>query len=113
MKNRNNFTFLIKSTKNSSFGTGFCIHKDNKGSFLVTVAHVVNACGKENLQVDVHNATLLHISNEEDTIDLALIYVEGLTNNYNLNIDFIRFSICRCFWGKHPTKICYNICIPT
>ncbi|MCH9739564.1 MAG: trypsin-like peptidase domain-containing protein [Epsilonproteobacteria bacterium] len=82
----NKSTFLIKSTKNSSFGTGFCVYKDEKGSFLVTAAHVVNACGKENLQVDVHNATLLHISNDDDIIDLALIYVEGLTDTVALKL---------------------------
>jgi hypothetical protein len=29
-------TFLIKSTKNKSFGTGFCIKKDERGAYLVT-----------------------------------------------------------------------------
>jgi len=81
-----NDTFLIKSSNNRSFGTGFCVYKDEKGSFLLTAGHVVESCDKEALLVESHSATLLYISNEKDTIDLALIYVEGLLDSTPLKL---------------------------
>ena len=86
MKNRKNSTFLITSTKKKSFGTGFCIHKDTNGSFLLTCAHIVNSCGKDNLQVESHKAILLHSSKDNDIIDLALIYVENLIDTTPLKL---------------------------
>jgi S1-C subfamily serine protease len=84
----NNSTFLIKSSadNNRSFGTGFCIFKDDKGSFLLTAGHVVESCGRDELLVETKKAILLHISDENDTIDLALIYVEGLTQSSTLKL---------------------------
>jgi len=70
-------TFLIKSSQNSSFGTAFCIAKDNKGSFLVTCTHVVEACGDKYLEVNSLKAKLLYLGSSRD-IDLAVIFVEGL-----------------------------------
>ncbi len=72
-----NSTFLIKSTQNKSFGTAFCVHSDDKGAFLVTCTHVVEACTKDALQVNGHEAKLLHLGSSKD-IDLAVVYVEGL-----------------------------------
>ena len=86
MSKGNNSTFLIKSSSNRSFGTGFCIHKNDKGSFLLTAGHVVEACGRDDLLVESYKTTLLHISDEHDTIDLALIYVEGLTDTVPLKL---------------------------
>ena len=64
----------LKSSKNRSFGTGFCIYKDKKGSFLLTATHVVESCGLETLLVDAfddmskqiisHPAKILHISDD-------------------------------------------------
>ena len=70
-------TFLIKSTKNSSFGTGFVVYKDEKGTYLLSCAHVIEDCGKDTLMVENQKAQLLYIGSRE-AIDLALIYVEGL-----------------------------------
>ena len=70
-------TFLIKSSKSKDIGTGFCLYQDDKGSYLVTCSHVVEACGIENLEVDAIQAKLLH-QGSTDGIDLALVYVEGL-----------------------------------
>jgi len=83
-----NDTFLIKSSaeRNKSFGTGFCIHKDSNGSFLLTCAHVVESCGKNDLEIDSHKATCLHISKDDDIIDMALLYVEGLTDTIALKL---------------------------
>jgi len=88
MGEKNNSTFLIKSSadRNRSFGTGFCVHKDDKGSFLLTAGHVVDSCGRDHLLVASFSATLLHISQDNDTLDLALIYVEGLINSSPLKL---------------------------
>jgi len=79
-------TFLIKSSKNRSFGTGFCIYKDSNGSYLLTAAHVVESCGIENLLIESFPAKLLHISQENNSLDLALVYVEGLLNTTTLKL---------------------------
>ena len=34
-------SFLIRSSKNRAFGTGFCVHIDEKGSYLLTAHHVI------------------------------------------------------------------------
>lgn len=70
-------TFLVRSTHNNAFGTAFCVAKDELGSFLVTCTHVVEACGKEQLEVIGKSAKLLHLGSSDD-IDLAVIYIEGL-----------------------------------
>ena len=72
-------TFLIKSSNSNDIGTGFCLHQDEYGAYLVTCSHVVEACGVEYLMVDKHSAKLLYQGSTDD-IDLALVYVEGLTN---------------------------------
>jgi len=94
--NSDTSTFLIKSSKNRSFGTGFCIYKDSNGSYLLTAAHVVESCGLDTLLVDAldehsqqiiaHSAKVLHISNDVKVIDLAVIYVKGLVNTRALKI---------------------------
>jgi len=58
-------TFLIKSTKNQSFGTGFCIYKDDKGSFLLTCSHVVEECDEEFLEVEGKKAELVKKSSSK------------------------------------------------
>jgi len=70
-------TFLIKSRKNSSFGTGFAVYRDEKGTYLVSCAHVIEECGKDTLMVGKQKAKFLY-SGSRDAIDLALIYIEGL-----------------------------------
>ena len=72
-------TFLIESSKTHNIGTGFCLYQEQEGSYLVTCAHVVEACGIEHLTVEGQKAKLLH-HGSSDGIDLALIYVEGLSN---------------------------------
>ncbi len=70
-------TFLIKSTKNKSFGTAFCIDSNEEGSFLLTAAHVITSCDKEALEVEHKKAKLIAIG-EEKGIDLAVIFVKDL-----------------------------------
>jgi hypothetical protein len=70
-------TFLIKSTQNKSFGTGFCVARDEQGSFLVTCKHVVEACQQDALEVNGLQTEVVAISDRDD-IDLALLYVNAL-----------------------------------
>lgn len=74
-----NHTFLIKSTKNNSFGTAFCIKQDAKGSYFLTCTHVVEDCGVDNLIIDNHSAKIVAKGSRE-YIDLAIVFVEGLFN---------------------------------
>jgi len=82
----NNSTFLITSQTNRKFGTGFCIYKNKKGSFIVTCAHVVEDCGKDDLLIHGKRARLLSIGSSDD-LDLALLYAEGLKKSTVLKID--------------------------
>ncbi|CAA6819517.1 MAG: Unknown protein [uncultured Sulfurovum sp.] len=73
----NNSTFIIKSSENSSFGTGFVVYKDDNVSYIVTCAHVIDACKKDSLLVNGEVATLVAIGAKNE-IDLAVIRVEKL-----------------------------------
>jgi len=75
----NNSTLLIKSTKTQSFGTGFCIHKDAKGSFILTCLHVVEECGEDTIEIEGKKAELIAKGSMQN-IDLAVLYVENLIN---------------------------------
>ncbi len=78
-------TFLIKSSDNQSFGTGFVVKKDSDGSYLVTCSHVVEECKEDFLEVAGKKAELLY-QGSSDSIDLAIIYVKGLTDTEALNL---------------------------
>ena len=69
-------SFLIQSSQNKNFGTAFCVHVDAQGSFLLTCSHVVEACGEEYLEVNGHAAKLI-AKGSTNSIDLAVVYVEG------------------------------------
>jgi S1-C subfamily serine protease len=70
-------TFLIKSSQNRSFGTGFCIYHDGGGSYIVTCAHVVDECGTEAMLIE-GRAVQLKAKGDSRLLDLALLYVERL-----------------------------------
>ncbi len=78
-------TFLIKSSDNQSFGTGFVVKKDSNGSYLVTCSHVVEECREDFLEVAGKKAELLY-QGSSDSIDLAVIYVKGFTDTEALNL---------------------------
>jgi hypothetical protein len=80
-------TFLIESSDKRNMGTGFCLHQDEEGAYLVTCSHVVEACGVESLVVDTLEAKLLH-QGSSDKIDLALVYVKGLAHATPLAFSF-------------------------
>jgi hypothetical protein len=72
-----NSTFLIQSSQNGSFGTGFVIYVEGNRNYLLTCTHVVEACGEESLLVNTRKAMLL-AKGESDNIDLAVLVVDDL-----------------------------------
>jgi len=80
-------TFLIESSDNRNIGTGFCLHQDEEGAYLVTCSHVVEACGVESLEVNGLKTELLY-QGSSDGIDLALVYVKGLSHAIPLSFSF-------------------------
>jgi energy-coupling factor transporter ATP-binding protein EcfA2 len=99
-------TFLIKSSANKSFGTGFCVHQDKQGSYLVTCSHVVNACGEESLKVGELSAKVIANSTDETIIDLAVVYVQGLMDVSTLNLVEAVYEVGETFevTGFRPHK---------
>jgi len=85
MSQQEKSTFLIKSTTNKSFGTGFCIYKDEHGSFLITCSHVVEECGAKNLLIDGVIAKVI-VKGDNKLVYLAVLYVKGLTDTIPLNL---------------------------
>jgi len=73
----NNSIFLIESQENNNniMGTGFVIHQDNYGSYVLTCAHVIEQVVQP--RIDNYEVTLKAIGTSEE-IDLALLYVKGL-----------------------------------
>ncbi len=64
-----------KQANNSSMGTGFVIHQDSYGSFILTCAHVVEQVIEpiiDGLDVEVK------AMGSSQTIDLALLYIKGV-----------------------------------
>lgn len=86
----------IESKKNKSFGTGFIIHNDSKGSYLVTAAHVI-----DQVIVPMINRKEAKVIAQGEMIDIAILYLEGVIleplplqiNNCNtLEVKVIGFS---------------------
>ncbi|MBU1667863.1 ATP-binding protein [bacterium] len=97
MKN-NTSILLIQSQQpnNTSIGTGFIIHQDEYGSYLLTCAHVV----KQVEEPIVRGLNTKEIALDEE-LDLALLYVRGLSRIplklrqkkcVNNNVELIGFS---------------------
>lgn len=62
---------------NNSFGTGFVIHQDGQATYLLTCAHVVQDVGSEVIEINGIQAKVM-ASGSEESIDLAVLRVEGL-----------------------------------
>lgn len=78
---------LIDSARDDSsdFGSGFLIHGDDKATYWLTCAHVINDIGNlDDLRVDNLPAQLVGIKEEQlksslrNSFDLAVLKVEGL-----------------------------------
>ncbi|HHH19038.1 MAG TPA: hypothetical protein ENK86_00785, partial [Campylobacterales bacterium] len=73
----NTSVLLIKSNQNNnhSMGTGFVIHQDSFGSYVLTCAHVIEQVVEPTIDgVEVEVRAI----GESETIDLALLYMKGL-----------------------------------
>jgi hypothetical protein len=71
---------------NSRFGTGFVIHQDERYSYLLTCAHVVDDVGGPG-QVLVGETTASVIAaGAADGLDLAVLRVEGLSDKPSLRL---------------------------
>ena len=86
----------IESVTNSSFGTGFVVHSDEKGVYILTCKHVV----EEVINPVVENV-LAKIVAMGNFIDMAVLYVPKLQlnalpleeeQNNNLDVSVIGFS---------------------
>jgi hypothetical protein len=66
------------------FGTGFVLHRDEQGAYVLTCAHVVRVVGGlEKVKVGGIPAVVV-ASGSEDRIDLAVLRVEGLLDKPSL-----------------------------
>ncbi len=98
-------TFLVKSTKNKSFGTAFSIDHDANGSFLLTCEHVVEACGKDDLEINGHKAEFIISTSTNELIDLAVVYVKGLqTHPLKLSLSTLAENATFSIDGFKPHK---------
>ncbi|MCK4503240.1 MAG: trypsin-like peptidase domain-containing protein, partial [Desulfuromonadales bacterium] len=68
----------ISSKSKNVIGTGFVVDRDNEGVFVATCGHVVNDCG-EKVLVEGKESSLIK-NNYSDGLDLAILYVLGLSN---------------------------------
>ena len=77
----NTSTLLIESQNinNSSMGTGFVIHQDSFGSYILTCAHVVEQVEKM-VSVNGLKAEVTAMGSSEG-IDLAVVYVKEIFRN--------------------------------
>ncbi|GAC1403672.1 MAG: hypothetical protein NVS4B12_15990 [Ktedonobacteraceae bacterium] len=67
-----------------NFGTGFVVHHDKQGSYVITCAHVVQAVGGEKKILAGHvAATVVAL---EEGIDVAVLRVEGLQEQPSLTL---------------------------
>ncbi len=73
----NSSTLFIQSQQqdNHSMGTGFVIHQDSFGSYILTCAHVIEEVVEPKIdELDVEVRSM----GSSETLDLALLYVKGL-----------------------------------
>ncbi len=98
---------LIKSKINKSFGTGFCIFKDENGSYILTTTVILNSTTIEGIKIDDFEVSVYSMGSTELT-DLAILYVKNLfltpleleTNNLSSREVYII--------GYSPSKLEYN-----
>lgn len=83
-----NAVVLITSRSSSRFGTGFIVHHDSQGAFVVTCAHVIEEVGSEDAVVN-HRPDLpvsLITSGMSVGVDLAVLLARGLTDRPALQL---------------------------
>ncbi len=72
---------------NNYFGTGFVIHQDEDGTYLLTCAHVVQDVGGPDEVVAGGNKASIVASGAEDGTDLAVLRTEGLRDKLPLPLN--------------------------
>ena len=98
-------TFLLKSSKNKSFGTAFCIEQNAHGSFLLTCQHVVESCDAEHLEINQLKVEVQKSISTNDLIDLAVVYVKGLdAKPLNLSLNSMEEEMLFSIDGFKPHK---------
>jgi hypothetical protein len=70
-----------------NFGTGFLIHRDERGTYILTCAHVVMDVGGPDKVKARHNPASLVALGSENDIDLAVVRVEGLQDKPLLHLN--------------------------
>ena len=87
----------IESISNKSFGTGFVIHRDNNGVYILTCQHIVDDVATPIVVEQV----LAEVVAQDSFVDMAILYVSKLqleplplqSENCNkLEVDIIGFS---------------------
>ncbi len=63
----------IESKNNQSFGTGFVIYNDKKGSYIITASHVI-----DEVEVPMIENREVEVIVQKTFSDLALLYLEGI-----------------------------------
>ncbi|MDD5393066.1 MAG: trypsin-like peptidase domain-containing protein [Thiothrix sp.] len=82
MQNKTVFLITSNDRDNKKFGTAFCVYKDDKYSYLVTCAHVVNDVGgKRNVKIADHVIDVIGIGESDSTQDVAILRVENSFNS--------------------------------
>src|SRR5687767_11446070 len=67
-----------------AFGTGFVVHRDEQGSYVVTCAHVIrDVGGPETTKAADLPATVVAIG-DDDVLDLAVVRVPGLLDKQTM-----------------------------
>ena len=86
----------IESVSNNSFGTGFVIHSDERGVYILTCAHVV-----DDVETPVVENVLAKVVAKGSFVDMAVLYVSKLhlealslqtEDCENLDVEVIGFS---------------------
>ena len=68
-----NSIVYIESSDNRSFGTGFVVHSDNDGSYILTCQHVIDSVVNP-----IVGDTVADIITPSSFIDMAVLFVKGL-----------------------------------
>mgnify|MGYP000349312696 CR=1 FL=1 len=89
-----NSVLKVSNIDDTVLGTGFVVHLDEKGTYVVTCGHVVNDCG-DSIFVEGNQATIV-ANHYSEGIDLAVLHLEDLKieplkiSDKNIDVDSVR-----------------------
>ena len=101
----NTSILCIESKNNQSFGTGFVIYNDAKGSYIITASHVI-----DEVEIPMIEDKEVKVIVQKTFSDLALLYLEGIflaplplqVNHCSGKVKIIAFS---CFTKNKVQKV--------